>query len=186
MTELEKIAYTKAFIDKMANGINPIDETEIPKNDLLNNIRISHCLFYVSDVLKDIITNGGIGNRASKGELPFAITPEQLGNVKLSDEPLSISNFVKLINEQVDISTYKKLKYTTISEWLVSIGLLFVETKFDKKRKRPPEKGKSMGIISENRVGYNGEYEAVLYNKDMQKFILDNIFDIIDVKDISK
>ena len=27
MTELEKIEYAKSFIDKLANGINPLDET---------------------------------------------------------------------------------------------------------------------------------------------------------------
>ena len=30
MTELEKIAYAKSFIDKLANGVNPIDDSAIP------------------------------------------------------------------------------------------------------------------------------------------------------------
>ena len=30
MTELEKITYAKSFIDKLANGINPLDDTPIP------------------------------------------------------------------------------------------------------------------------------------------------------------
>ena len=34
MTELEKIAYAKAFIDKLANGINPLDDTPIPDDDI--------------------------------------------------------------------------------------------------------------------------------------------------------
>ena len=34
MTELEKIEYAKSFIDKLANGINPIDDTMIPENDM--------------------------------------------------------------------------------------------------------------------------------------------------------
>lgn len=29
MTEIEKIAYAKSFIDKLANGINPLDDTPI-------------------------------------------------------------------------------------------------------------------------------------------------------------
>ena len=33
MTELEKIAYAKSFIDKLANGINPLDDTPIPDDD---------------------------------------------------------------------------------------------------------------------------------------------------------
>ena len=31
MTEFEKIAYAKVFIDKLANGINPIDVRLLPK-----------------------------------------------------------------------------------------------------------------------------------------------------------
>ena len=39
MTELEKIAYAKSFIDKLANGINPLDGTPIPDDDVANNVR---------------------------------------------------------------------------------------------------------------------------------------------------
>lgn len=36
MTELEKIEYAKSFIDKLANGINPLDDTIMSLNN--NNI----------------------------------------------------------------------------------------------------------------------------------------------------
>ena len=45
MTELEKIEYTKGFVDKLAEGINPIDGTPIAEGDLLNNVRISRCMY---------------------------------------------------------------------------------------------------------------------------------------------
>ena len=35
MTELEKIAYAKSFIDKLANGINPLDD--MPNHIDVNN-----------------------------------------------------------------------------------------------------------------------------------------------------
>ena len=52
MTELEKVAYAKTFIDKLANGINPIDDQPVAENDVINNVRLSRCFFYVSDVLR--------------------------------------------------------------------------------------------------------------------------------------
>ena len=52
MTELEKIEYAKTFIDKLANGINPLDDTAIPENDIVNNVRLSRCFFYVSTILQ--------------------------------------------------------------------------------------------------------------------------------------
>ena len=44
MTELEKIEYAKSFIDKLANGINPLDDSPIPDNDIANNVRLCRLL----------------------------------------------------------------------------------------------------------------------------------------------
>lgn len=41
MTELEKIAYAKSFIDKLANGINPIDDQPVAEYDVVNNVRLN-------------------------------------------------------------------------------------------------------------------------------------------------
>ena len=60
MTDLEKIEYAKSFIDKLANGINPLDDSPIPDNDIANNVRLSRCFFYVSDILRQVIENGGV------------------------------------------------------------------------------------------------------------------------------
>lgn len=59
MTELEKIAYAKSFIDKLANGINPIDDQPVAEYDVVNNVRLTRCFFYVSDILRQVIENGG-------------------------------------------------------------------------------------------------------------------------------
>jgi len=45
MTELEKIAYAKSYIEKLANGINPLTNQEVPESDIINNVKISRCLF---------------------------------------------------------------------------------------------------------------------------------------------
>ena len=54
MTELEIMQRAKAYIDQLANGINPIDGTCVADSDVINNVRISRCLFYVSDILKRV------------------------------------------------------------------------------------------------------------------------------------
>ena len=54
MAEIAKILYAKSFIDKMANGINPLDNSPIPEGELLNHVRISRCLFYVSELLEQM------------------------------------------------------------------------------------------------------------------------------------
>ncbi len=42
----------------MAQGINTLTEEEVGADDLINNIKISRCLFYVSEVLEDVIHGG--------------------------------------------------------------------------------------------------------------------------------
>ena len=60
MTELETLERAKMYLEKLANGINPIDGSVIPDGDIVNHVRISRCFFYVSDVLRQVIENGGV------------------------------------------------------------------------------------------------------------------------------
>ena len=73
MTELEKIAYAKSFMDKLANGINPLDDTPIPDADIVNNVRLSRCFFYVSDILRQVYENGGVTKPKRAPKKPFSI-----------------------------------------------------------------------------------------------------------------
>ena len=41
------------WINKLANGMNPLDGSTLPDSDIVNNVHISRCLFYVSHVLED-------------------------------------------------------------------------------------------------------------------------------------
>lgn len=55
-------------------GIDPLTGREVSDEDIINNVRISRCLFYVSDVLKRVIDNGGevsVPKNAKKVHLPL-------------------------------------------------------------------------------------------------------------------
>lgn len=180
MTELEKIEYTKDFIDKLASGINPLDDTPIPDGDLLNNVRISRCMFYVSDILKQIINNKGFSkNTSNKNKLSFYITPEILKGFQFSQEPIGITEITKRINLLIDENIMKKLKITSITEWLVDNDILYNETINGKNHKRVTSQGESIGIFEQIYQGQYGEYKKVLYNEHAQHFIIDNIEAII-------
>lgn len=60
MDEVEKIKYTKAFIDSLAEEINPLNGEPIPEDDLLNNIRISRCMFYAPPFLDKLCSGKGL------------------------------------------------------------------------------------------------------------------------------
>ena len=181
MTELETIARAKMYIDKLANGINPLDDTAVAENDVVNNVRISRCLFFVSDTLRRVIENGGVvaASRARKNK--FKITAEELENFEFSDRPIPISEITRRINDVADTENSTKLSHTTITSWLTEIGILneTINTA-GKKRKRPTDEGAELGIFVEERMGQNGIYHVVVYNKSAQKFIVDNIPSIVE------
>ena len=52
MTELEIMKRAQIYIESLAKGIDPLSGQPVREDDIINNVRISRCLFYVSDVLK--------------------------------------------------------------------------------------------------------------------------------------
>ena len=176
MTELEKIAYAKSFIDRLANGINPLDNQPVREEDVVNNVRLSRCFFFVSDILRQVIENGGTTRQKRPKKVPFALAPEELSRLSPSENPIPISEFVKRINDSIDLEKMKKLPARLLTRWLIGIGMLRVENDADGKSRRvPTEEGRQIGIFSETRRGMYGEYTVVLYNRAAQEFLLDNL-----------
>ena len=129
MTELETIQRAKMYMDKLANGINPIDDTQVPEEDTINNVRLSRCFFFVSDVLRRVIENGGVApqNTTKKsGKIPFKLTDSERRKFEISPTPISISEISKRLNALIDPKSMKTIPYRQIREWLSTIGMLGV------------------------------------------------------------
>ena len=184
MTELEIMRHAKDYLDKLAKGVDPLTDREVPEGEIINNVRISRCLFYVSDVLRRVIENGGvIGAPPKKGELaPYALPFEARSRCALGDWPLSASQIAQRLNELVDLSAMQRLKTTSITKFLLQSGLLFEEVgPSGNKNKRPTEAGRKLGVSTAQRMGQNGEYTSVVYDQQAQQFILDNLDAIIAI-----
>lgn len=181
MTEIEKISIAKAYVEKLANGINPLTGKAVPDSDTINDVKISRCLFYVSDVLQQVVENGGISTHKSKRvKYSFALDYEARKKFKYSETPITISEITRRINDLIDPEKMKKLSYKYILDWLIEIELLTVSTDSTGKRvRRPTYNGADIGIGIENRVSANGPYQVVVYNKAAQMFILDNLDAVI-------
>ena len=179
MTELEKIAYAKSFIDKLANGINPLDDTPIPENDIANNVRLSRCFFYVSEILGRVCENGGVGK--VERTIPFSITPGQLADFETSPYSISGSEISKKLAALVNNPQMKTFSVPKLNQWLIGKGLLYeTADPLGKTRKIPTEQGKAMGISAETKMGREGEYIAVLFDAKAQRFIVNNIYEILN------
>ncbi len=180
MTDLEVMQRAKMYIDKLANGINPITDQAVPDGECINNVRISRCFFYISVVLNKVIENGGVVGGKPEKEV-FSITEEQLSHYQISDTPIPISEIAKKINELVSSPIMKTLRYKAIASYLLETGYLEeIQLANGSKRKRPTEKGLELGIIIEERVGAKGPFHVNLLNEKAQRFIIDNMKDILN------
>ena len=182
MTEIEKMQRAKLYLEKLANGIDPITNEEVPGDSALNNVRLSRCFFYVSDILQQVIENGGKVSRIVNGKkLSFQIDWDVLKQIKVQEEPIYISRFTENINTLIDKEVMQGLRPVTITRWLTEEGFLKEEALPNgKKTKLPTEKGIQIGITSEVRQGSYGSYNALLYNNHAQHFLLDKLKEIIE------
>lgn len=57
MTEIEKMQRAKMYLDKLVNGLNPIDDSAVAPTDIVRNERIVNCFKYISNVLEKQIGN---------------------------------------------------------------------------------------------------------------------------------
>jgi hypothetical protein len=173
MTELELTGKAKEMIDKMANGINPITGEYLAETDCVNNVRISRCFFFISDILRQVLERGGL---APKKKIPFFISEDQLQNFRYSDEPLFLSEIARRINELTGNPDMKKITYVDISAYLMDEGYLTYATQSDGKTvKLPTIKGEESGMHREERM-ING-YQRLLtrYDRSAQNLILSSL-----------
>lgn len=176
---MKKIAYAKSFIDTLANGINPLDDRPIPEGDIANNVRLSRCFFYVFDILGQVYENGGVGK--VERTIPFSITSAQLANFDVSPYSISGSEISKKLAALVKKPLMKSFSVPKLNQWLIKKGLLYETTdSLGKPRKMPTEQGKAMGIFTETKMGREGEYIAVLFDARAQRFIVNNIYEILN------
>lgn len=180
MTEIEIIAHAQKYLEKLANGVNPLTNEEVAENDIVNNVRISRCLFYTSGILKQIVDNKGKFKVEMPDRVEFTITSEQLAGFEFSERAISITDFTKRINALINTMYVKELKSKIITEWLVEVGMLTNIIVNNKARKRPTSSGENLGIFTEERTNqYGTPYEGVFYNLNAQHFIIDNIDTVI-------
>lgn len=172
MIDVEKLNSAKAWIEKLANGINPLNDELVKDDDLINNVHISRCLFYVSELLGEIKTGTSVERRSRKS---FFLSTNDAVNIPIS-APNGIANFVRIVNSYIP-EGMKPLSAAQVIKWLRNEGLMQEVLKEDgHKTNLPTEKGNSIGITTEVQRNPEGiDYQRVVYSIDAQRFILNNI-----------
>lgn len=181
MTELETVQRAKLYMDQLSQGIDPISGRELPEDSALNQIRLSRCFFYVSGILEQVIRNGGQVGSAQKAD--FSITPEQLARVQISAYPVRITEFADTVLQTVGNSAMKRPNVNKVTNWLLEQGLLTTEPTPDGKTRRiPTAAGTRIGITAQLRQSPEGEYLAIYYDANAQRFLLDHLYTILQMQ----
>ena len=180
MTDREILCRAKEYVDKLANGIDPLTDSPVNENDIVNNIRISRCLFYVSNVLNRVIANGVHLKKKYISKQSFSLSKEDLKKLEYYDDPVPITKFLRNINALINENIMKKLSYKSVQAWLVKVGLLEnANGKYGNSKLCPTELGNQMGISIKERVNsYNSSYFVIYYDRNAQEFIVANLREI--------
>ena len=172
MIDIEKLNSAKVWIEKLAKGINPLNDELVKEDDLINNVHISRCLFYVSELLGEIKENTSNEKRDRNA---FFLSRRVAENIPVST-PNGIANFVKLVNAYIP-TDMKPLSAAQVIRWLRNNGYL-EEINIDDKHKTnlPTKKGNNFGISVSIQQNLNGqEYRRVMYDISAQQLLLSNI-----------
>ena len=185
MNEMEMLEKARLWTERMARGFDPVTEEAAGETECINRVEVSRCLFYVCGVLDKVIAAGGAvtARRGAKPrKRPFAITQETLNGFAFSGAPITISEMTRRINDLVDTENMAALKYSSLTAFLMRHGYLEETLRADGGRaKTPTERGRAIGIASEERSGMRGIYQVTVYGREAQQFILDNLDGAIEI-----
>ena len=179
MTDLEKMRFAQKYMMELANGIDPISKKALPADTCLNNVRLARYFFFISDVLRRLIKNGGQIHETRRGDSAMPekrLEPPLRSYLAITDAPVTITEFLRPLRELSAKRSTRSLPVTAVTGWLTEKGYLNDVADGDSRHhKTPTPAGVRLGISTEQRTSPHGAYVAVLYSANSQRFIADNL-----------
>lgn len=167
------------YTDKLAAGINPLDDTRLAQSDAVNNEKMRRYLEYTGQILRRYRMIQ-LSSNSSKNKTPFSITKEQLSHYRFSDEPLTASAITQQITDLAANADMQRMKAADISAWMMKNGYLTEMPYQGKISKIPTDKGNAAGIYAAEAVNQaNQPYIRLTYNRFAQQLIIANLDQII-------
>jgi len=94
--------------------------------------------------------------------------------VEITDEPVTVNMVADRINCVLIENGYKKISGQRVNSWLIAEGYITTVARNDKSVKIPTEKGRELGINSEERFIRGEQVEINLYGRNAQEHIVNN------------
>lgn len=174
--EQMKLDVAIKYVERIAEGHNPVNNMPLENEDVLNNPNIIRCMYFIKDVLEEVRRNDGIVGGKSSKEPTLPFPTEILDNFTYSEDK-SITHVLNQIYEPIADMNVKKVSVTKVTATLKEEGYLLDEPNPEtgKTRKVPSIKGRELGIYIVERE-YNGRmYQSVTYNRNAQEYVVNLI-----------
>lgn len=173
--EMRKYAYS------LMNGIDPTSGLLFPNDTIMNIATIKKYNQSVCELLDVLIVATEKEAVTKSKKIPFFLLKTDVEKITFFETPVSISKFCNYLNNYA-LPGMKKLRASDLTKGLMKIGYLCdVKIDDEKSYKKPTKKGIELGITAEERKNsYNNKYMVNLYNIDAQKYIVDNMMEIIE------
>ena len=182
---IAKLKELLSYAEKMENGIDPTTGLSFEEDTILNSKKIKEYNANVAVFLREVLsTTMGRHDRRQfiKGheKIPYFLNKDEKETFEYSPEPLSISALAYQMNEYCP-PYMKKVHASDVTKWLEEEGYLETQQMEDGRNyKTATKKGNKLGIENVRKKNdYGNEYSVNLYNCKAQKFIVENIEDIL-------
>lgn len=174
MEEQDKLLVAYDWVRKLANGINPLNGNAVNEDDIVNNVHISRCLFYVADILGKHSERRPKTNRNT----PFDLSALQIDKYNYVDA-ISISAFARELQKLLP-ENMQAVSYNSMTKWLLQEGFLLESAPDNDGHtyKIATPKGNSIGIFSEERESNGRHFMGTLYNREAQKYLIEHLKEI--------
>lgn len=180
MTDLERIHTTKLYLDKLANGEDPLNGNDLPEDTVLNNVYLCRAFAFASSILEEVIKNGGNVSSKRDAKRPFSITEEQRSKIRMSEEPVTVTAITNRIDNVLDRDV-KRIAPFKITEWLEREGLLerVASEKTGRLERVATKSGELIGIETKEATYKDMTIKKNYYNLNAQAFIIANLEAIV-------
>ncbi|NLL62970.1 MAG: hypothetical protein GX241_01810 [Ruminococcaceae bacterium] len=174
MNEKEQYYTAKLYMDKLANGINPLDGQAVPEDSLLNDVCMCRMFNFLANVLDQIIRNDCKITIPNSKKVPFRITEEQRSNIQISETPVKLTAISHRIQRVLE-NNVKGINSILMAQWLESQGYLSTIVENSRAHRVATEEGEMLGISTIKEIKGENVYKSNYYNNNAQAFIIANL-----------
>lgn len=175
----QKLDKAIIYVDRIANGFNPVNNHLIENDSVFNNPNVIRCMYFIKDVLKEVQKNGGvIGKKVKVQKEPFDF---QILDKFTYIEDKSITKLLRQIDAYVENPNMEHINCRKITAWLKENNYI-VRDKIEELGlvgSIVTDKGKNIGMYNEVKTINDRTYLAVIYDKNAQEFIVHHLKDIL-------